>query len=169
MRAIRFKYALAIGLLALVGCGGGGSTQTDVAVNSTPTTPPPPTATTPIETATAPVATQPTPTSTSPESQPGGAGDETPISTQALFTGKGGDITPATIRVPPFISVKVVLHSADGASYAIEVAHHELMVDSGHPTATVPLSGLRAGKRYTVDVSGAPETLAIVANAEPGP
>jgi hypothetical protein len=144
-----------------------------VAVNSTPTTPPPPTATptatTPIETQPTPTATQPTPTSTSPESQPGGAGDETPIATQALFTGNGGDITPATIRVPPFISVKVVLHSADGASYAIEVAHHELKVDSGNPTATVRLSGLRAGKRYTVDVSGAPETLAIVANAEPGP
>jgi len=152
-----------------VGCGGGGSTQTEVAVSSTPTTPPPPTATTPIETATTPATTQPTPTSTSPESQPGGAGDETPIATQALFTGKGGDITPATIRVPPFISVRVVLHSADGASYGIEVAHHELKVDSGHPTATVGLSGLRAGKRYTVDVSGAPETLAIVANAEPGP
>jgi hypothetical protein len=28
---------------------------------------------------------------------------------------------------------------------------------------------LRAGKRYLVNVSGAPETLAIVANAEPGP
>jgi len=140
-------------------------------VNTTPTTPPPPTATTPIETATTPATTQPapTPTSTSPEDQPGGAGDETPIATQALFTGKGGDITPATIRVPPFISVKVVLHSADGAGYAIEVAHHELKVDSGHPTAGVRLSGLRAGKRYTVDVSGAPETLAIVANAEPGP
>jgi hypothetical protein len=135
-------------------------------VSTTPTTPPPATvtATNPIATA-----TTPTQTSTSPEQQPGGAGDETPISTQALFTGKGGDITPATIRVPPFIAVKVVLHSADGASYGIEVAHHELNVDGSHPTATVQLSGLRAGKRYTVAVNGAPETLAIVANAEPGP
>jgi hypothetical protein len=130
-----------------------------------PTTPtdiaPPPTVTTP--------ATTPTQTSTSPEQQSGGAGDETPISTQALFTGKGGDITPATVRVPPFIAVKVVLHSADGGGYAIEVAHHELKVDSAHPTASLQLSGLRAGKRYTLDVSGAPQTLAIVANAEPGP
>ena len=123
------------------------------------------------ETSTTPPATPTTPgtTGTSPEDQPGGAGDETPIATQALFTGKDGDITPATIRVPPFISVRVVLHSADGGSYAIEVAHHELKVDSGQPTAGVRLSGLRAGRRYTVDVSGAPETLAIVANAEPGP
>jgi hypothetical protein len=73
------------------------------------------------------------------------------------------------VRVPPFIAVRVVLHSADGGNYGIEVAHHELNVDGSNPTATVKLSGLRAGKRYTVDVTGAPETLAIVANAEPGP
>ncbi len=151
---------------ALAGCGSGGSGQTQAAVSTTPTTPPPPTAT-----ATAPIATvtTPTQTSTSPEDQPGGAGDETPIATQALFTGKDGEITPASIRVPPFIAVKVVLHSADGASYGIEVAHHELNVDGSNPTATVKLSGLRAGKRYMVNVTGAPETLAIVANAEPGP
>ncbi|HEX6457947.1 MAG TPA: hypothetical protein VF032_03435 [Thermoleophilaceae bacterium] len=156
-----------IAAAALAGCGsGGGGTQTQAAVSTTPTTPPPPsvTATTPIATA-----TTPTQTTTSPEQQPGGAGDETPISTQALFTGKGGDITPATIRVPPFIAVKVVLHSADGQGYGIEVAHHQLSVDGSNPTATVQLSGLRAGKRYTVNVTGAPETLAIVANAEPGP
>ena len=142
---------------ALVGCGSGGgagTASTDTPVTSTP---PPPAPTTP------------TPTSTSPEEQPGGAGDETPISTQALFTGRGGDITPATIRVPPFIAVNVVLHSADGQNYGIEVAHHELNVDGSNPTATVKLSGLRAGKRYEVNVTGAPETLAIVANAEPGP
>jgi hypothetical protein len=122
-----------------------------------------------VTTPSAPTPTTPTQTSTSPEQQPGGAGDETPIATQALFTGNGGDISPATIRVPPFIAVTVVLHSADGGNYGIEVGHHELNVDSANPTATVKLSGLRAGKRYAVDVTGAPETLAIVANAEPGP
>jgi hypothetical protein len=151
--------ALLIGaaLLALAGCGSGGGGTTAI-----------PAATAPHIIATTPQ-TAPTQTSTSPEDQPGGAGDEQPISTQALFTGKGGDIAPKTVRVPPFIAVKVVLHSADGGSYAIEVAKHELKVDSGHSTASVTLSGLRAGKRYTLDVSGAPETLAIVANAEPGP
>ena len=127
----------------------------------TPTVPTPTSPTTP--------ATTPSQTSTSPESQPGGAGDETPIATQALFTGNGGDITPATIRVPPFIAVKVVLHSADGASYGIDVNHHALSVSGSNPTASVKLSGLRAGKRYSVEVAGAPETLSIVANAEPGP
>ena len=126
-------------------------------------TAPPPT----TETVTTP--TTPTQSSTSPEQQQGGTGDEQPIATQAEFTGKGGDITPKTVRVPPFIAVKLVLHSADGGSYAIEVAHHELKVDGSDPTASIELSGLRPGKRYAVDVSGAPERLAIVANAEPGP
>jgi hypothetical protein len=164
-----------VALLALAACGsGGGSSQTVAnggvtpsATGSVTATMPTVTQTTPTQTT--PAQTTPTQTSTSPEDKPGGAGDETPISTQALFTGKDGDITPATVRVPPFIAVNVILHSADGGSYAIEVAHHELKVDSGSPTASVQLSGLRAGKRYTVDVSGAPETLAIVANAEPGP
>jgi hypothetical protein len=123
----------------------------------------------PTAPATPPAPTTPTGTSTSPESQPGGAGDETPIATQALFTGNGGEITPATIQVPPFIAVKVVLHSADGGSYAIDVAHHQLSADSSNPTVVVELSGLRAGQRYAVDVVGAPERLSIVASGEPGP
>jgi hypothetical protein len=160
-------------LLALAGCGsgsGGGSTTTGATVAptrevaSTPTAAA--TATAPVATATTPAPTQ---TATSPESQPGGAGDETPISTQALFTGDGGDITPATVNVPPFIAVNVILHSKDGGSYGIEVARHALNVDGTRRTASVQLEGLRAGKRYTVDVTGAPETLAIVAKAEPGP
>lgn len=166
MRAIRSSaLLLVIAAAALAGCGsGGGGTQTQAGVSSRPTTPPPASVT-----ATVPTATTPIQTATSPEDQPGGAGDETPIATQALFTGKGGDITPATIRVPPFIAVKVVLHSADGGNYGIEVAHHELNVDGSNPTASVRLSGLRARKRYAVNVTGAPETLAIVANAKPGP
>src|SRR4029078_5822261 len=44
---------------------------------------------------------------TSPESLPGGAGDEEPARVLALFTARGGRITPPVVRVPPFISVKV--------------------------------------------------------------
>jgi hypothetical protein len=171
VRVIRSRGRLiaAGAALALAGCGGGGggSSQTSAAATAPPPTASNPTLTAPIQTATAPITTPQSPSS--PETAPGGAGDENPISTQALFTGKGGDIAPATVRVPPFIAVKVILHSADGGSYAIEVAKHELKVDGSNPTASVTLSGLRAGKRYSVDVSGAPETLSIVANAEPGP
>jgi len=170
VRAIRSRSLLiGVALLALAGCGGGGSSQTTAAGTSTPVPQDTGEFSTGTTEVTIPVQTAPAPTSTSPEDKPGGAGDEVPISTQALFTGKGGDITPATVRVPPFIAVKVILHSADGGSYAITVKGHELKADSAHPTASVTLSGLRAGKRYTADVSGAPETLAIVANAEPGP
>jgi hypothetical protein len=144
VRAIRSR-ALLIGaaLALLAGCGGGsgggGSSVTTAA------------------------------TTTSPEQQPGGAGDETPISTQALFTGEGGDITPATVHVPPFIAINVILHSKDGGTYGIEVNHRALNVDGTKRTASVQLEGLRRGHRYQVQVTGAPETLAIVANAQPGP
>jgi hypothetical protein len=111
-----------------------------------------------------------TSTSSSPESQQGGAGDETPIATQALFTGRGGRLSPSRIRVPPFIAVSVVLHSADGGSYAIVVDGKTLTVDSGHHGAAVKLPGLRAQSRYVVtNKSGSPSRLTIVASAEPGP
>jgi hypothetical protein len=172
VRRILFRAGLVcLALVALAGCGGGGGGGTTTPSSSTPAAAIPKPKTTGLGTSEPEIKTQtaPTQSSTSPENQQGGAGDETPIATQAEFTGNGGDIAPPTIRVPPFIAVKVVLHSADGGTYGIEVAHHELSVDSAAPTATVTLSGLRAGKRYTVDVTGAPETLAIVANAEPGP
>src|SRR5688500_8695634 len=76
-----------------------------------------PTATTPAETA----AAETTPTEaetepqapetttqpmTTPEETPGGAGDEEPARTLALFIARGGRITPRVVRVPAFISVK---------------------------------------------------------------
>lgn len=168
--------ALVLGaaLLALAGCGGGGSKSTSTTSSPPPTqsvasTPQPQTngagtATPEIQTTTtAPPKTQ---TTTSPASNSGG---QTPIYTQVLFTGSGGDITPATIRVPPYIAVRVELKSGDGASYGVSVNHHTLRVDSSTPAATVQLRGLRPGARYAVEVSGAPERLSIVANAEPGP
>ena len=62
---------------------------------------------------------------------PGGAGAPSPRgaggrrgrrgarrSSQALFTGRGGRLTPRVVRVPPFIAIRVELRSADGATYA---------------------------------------------------
>ncbi len=57
----------------------------------------------------------------SPEDEPGGAGDEEPARTLALFTGEGGRITPRTVRVPAFISIRVELRSEDGAGIRAEV------------------------------------------------
>jgi len=173
VRRIRSR-ALLVGaaLLALAGCGGGGSGGGATTASSpAPSSSQPSGEFTPgTATISIPITnTVPAGTSTSPEQQPGGAGDETPISTQVLFTGEGGDITPATVHVPPFIAINVILHSKDGGTYGIEVDHHALNVDGTKRTASVQLEGLRRGHRYQVQVTGAPETLAIAANAQPGP
>ena len=113
--------------------------------------------------------TQPPPatTSTTASRSEEQSGDETPISTQALFTGRGGRITPRRIQVPPFIAVTVGLRSADGKTYSIEV-NGRGMATNGR--AQIKLPGLRAEDRYLVkNRSGTPATLVIEATAEPGP
>jgi hypothetical protein len=127
-----------------------------------------------IQTITTPPATTTAPSKKkgkSPESQPGGAGDETPIATQALFTGKGGKVSPSRIRVPPFIAVKVVLQAKDEKAYTLLVGGKEVAVGEGRTEASVRLDGLRAGAKYVArnQFGNKPATLVIVANAEPGP
>jgi hypothetical protein len=179
VRAIRSSAALAcLALLALAGCGGGGGGSSDTssgagAVGSAPppsaTVPPGQTSTGTSSTATA-TTPAPTQTSTSPEQQPGGAGDEKPIATQALFTGQNGKVSPPRIRVPPFIAVRAVLRAADGGAYTLLVAGKELAVGEGRKRASVQLDGLRPGTSYVVrNTTGPPKRLVIVANAEPGP
>jgi hypothetical protein len=103
-------------------------------------------------------------TSTFKEQQ---SGDEVPISTQALFTGRGGKITPAKIEVPPFIAVTVVLRSADGRVYSIQVNGRGIATNG---RAQLKLPGLRAQDKYVVkNLKGTPARLVIEANAEPGP
>lgn len=183
MRAIRFRYALLVALLVPAGCGGGGSkTTTTAAVTSAP----PQTVSVPtttrtdslgqsspeIQTSPAPAPKQKTnKKKKSPESQPGGAGDETPIATQALFTATGGKVTPSHIRVPPFIAVRVVLQARDQKPYTITVNGKEVAVGEGRTQATLRLDGLRPGDKYVLhpQFGTKPKTLVIVANAEPGP
>jgi hypothetical protein len=165
-----------VALLALAGCGGGGgsTSTTTTAVSSAPT--PTSTATTPTATApetSTPTATTPTPKKKkkSPESQPGGAGDETPIATQAQFTAKGGKVSPSQVRVPPFIAVNIVLRALDKKPYALLVGSKEVAVGEGRTQASLKLDGLRPGAKYIVrPQSGVkPRKIVIVANAEPGP
>jgi hypothetical protein len=103
----------------------------------------------------------------SPEDQPGGAGDEVPASSQALVTGKGGKVSPARIQVPPFIAVKLVLRSADGATYQLDGG--KVHVAAGPATAanTATIPGLKTGERLVL--KGPQGTVVIEANAEPGP
>ena len=121
------RKLLAAGLVALAlaaaGCGGDDepattapatTAETETATTETMTTP------AETQTETAPAETTPaTGTGTSPEDEPGGAGDEEPARTLALFTARGGQIGPRLVRVPAFISVEVELRSADGGDYAL--------------------------------------------------
>jgi hypothetical protein len=153
VRAIRFRAVLIVALLALAGCGGGGGSKT--AEKAAP----------PTQTAAANQKKK------SPESQPGGAGDEKPIATQALFTAKGGRVSPRRIRVPPFIAVSVVLRSVDEKPYTLLVGQKEIAVGEGRTDATLKLDGLRPGAKYIVrpQFGVRPKRIVIVANAEPGP
>lgn len=165
--------ALSVAVLAVAGCGGddegGGSksgtgtgkapsarTDTAPAKNGKPRTEPPKKDTTrPI---------------TSPEDQQGGAGDEEPARTQAELTGRGGHISPRVVRVPPFISVRVQLRSADRGTYELRVAGHTLRADRDVASATTDVAGLRPGKRLVArPVNGAGNAVVISASAEPGP
>jgi hypothetical protein len=163
--------------LVVVGCGGDDE-DTSTSVSTTPTETETETVET-VETVTEPETTPSTPTTptsplttpTSPEDVPGGAGDAEPARTLAQFTGKGGRITPRTIRVPPFIAIRVELRSADGAGYALDFG-------GGQGVATCPqvassstqIDGLRPNEELVGrPVDGNGNQVRVVASAEPGP
>jgi hypothetical protein len=104
-------------------------------------------------------------TTTSPEDQQGGAGDETPAETQALFTGKGGRITPSVVRVPAYISVVVFLRSGDGADYGLTF-DGKTITPGGKG---VRLAGLKPGAKVVGKSTTDGGQVRIEATAEPGP
>ena len=112
--------------------------------------------------------TETAPPGSSPEDQPGGAGDEEPARSQAAFTGRGGRITPRLVRVPPFISIRVELRSADGAAYALAARGRTIRVDREISSASSTFAGLRPGRRLVLRAGGG-RTVAVEASAEPGP
>lgn len=107
------------------------------------------------------------PPSTSPEEQEGGAGDEVPASSQALITGNGGKLSPGTVRVPPFIAIRVQLRSADGVEYELSGGGKTLEAGGEIESAGTIFDGLRSGEKLVL--SGPQGNVTIVANAEPGP
>lgn len=172
--AILVAAALVLG----AGCGDdeGRVTQESVDTATTPTTP----ESTPSETAPARTAPEqerepappapskrPQPAPSAPEDQPGGAGDEVPISSQALLTGKGGRIRPRLVRVPPFIAVRVELRSADGERYSLRFGKRLIRVSAALPSVSRRFDGLRPGRRLVG--RGSSGTVVIEASAEPGP
>jgi hypothetical protein len=167
-------------LFAISGCGGD-----DEEASTTPT------ATTPAETAeteSVPTETEEQPAETetggetggedepaeeregeSPEDQPGGAGDEEPARTLALFTGRAGQIRPRVIRVPAFISVRVELRSADGATYSLRFGTTTVAAGERLNSHATTIDGLRPGESITGRPAGAGNPVRIEATAEPGP
>jgi hypothetical protein len=154
--------------LAAAGCGGddepaktvpAATAETETATTETMTTPVEThTETTPAETAPS------TGTGTSPEAAPGGAGDEEPARTLALFTARGGQIRPRLVRVPPFISVQVELRSADGGDYALRFGSVTVKPGAGHT-----FDGLRPGESMMGRPVGQGNPVTVSATAEPGP
>ena len=104
-----------------------------------------------------------------PEEQPGGAGDEEPARSLALFTGRGGTITPRVIRVPAFISIRVELRSADGREYGLGFDGKRIRVSGGLASVSTTIEGLRPGRAVTANPLGVGNRVRIEATAEPGP
>jgi hypothetical protein len=110
---------------------------------------------------------------TSPEDQPGGAGDEEPARTLAMFTGEGGRIVPRVVRVPAFISIRVELRSADGQGYglafATDTSRVSMRVSGALGSTWSTIDGLRPGQAITGNPIGNGTPVRIEATAEPGP
>lgn len=104
-----------------------------------------------------------------PEEQPGGAGDEEPARSLALFTGRGGRITPRVIRVPAFISIRVELRSADRREYGLEFDGKRIRVTGGLASVSTTIEGLRPGRAVIGNPLGVGNRVRIEATAEPGP
>jgi hypothetical protein len=183
-RAVAGALALAL-VLASGGCGGdeeGPETtasspprteETTIAETDHTTTEPetageeqlaPPLSAEEVETA-----TEPEPSPTSPEDEPGGAGDEEPARSLALFTAQNGRVTPRLVRVPAFISIRVELRASDGKTYAMTIGGKTLAVAERVNSVSVTLDGLRPGDAYVGTLQGAEGRVRVEATAEPGP
>jgi hypothetical protein len=101
------------------------------------------------------------------EDQEGGAGDEVPASSQALITGNGGKLSPGTVRVPPFIAIRVQLRSADGVEYQLTGGGKTVKAGGEIESAGTTFDGLRAGQKLVL--AGPQGKVTVIANAEPGP
>jgi hypothetical protein len=170
--------ALALVLvLAMAGCGDDDEPETVA-------TSPPPAETTEAETEEAPTETESETeieteteteteteieTETSPEDEPGGAGDEEPARSLALFTGENGRVMPRVVRVPAFISIRVELRTNDDGSYGLKIDGRTLQVSGGLSSVSSTLDGLRPGDAYVGRLTGAEGRVRIEATAEPGP
>jgi hypothetical protein len=155
-------------LCAASGCGGDDETDSTAPAANARTE----TAETPTEarTETEPAGTETeAETSSEPEAMPGGAGDEEPARTLALFTGRGGRIAPRVVRVPAFIQVQVELRSGDGATYALRFGDTTIKAGGELKSVSTTIDGLRPGEAIVGRAMGRGTDVRISATAEPGP
>jgi hypothetical protein len=166
-----FVLIAGIGLLmAISGCGGddeqGSSTPATTAPAQTVTAE---TESAPTEMEHEPPSTEGMTTETTPEDQPGGAGDEEPARTLALFTARDGRITPRVVRVPAFISIQVELRSPDGQKYGLRFGDVTITAGGELNSVSTTIDGLRPGKAIVGTPVGQGNRVRIEATAEPGP
>jgi hypothetical protein len=167
-RGFRRGCLAALAAAALAGCGDDeGRVEQDTSDRTTTS----PARTTPARTApgreeTVSVPADDLTTPASPEDRPGGAGDESPARTQALFTGRGGSVRPRRVQVPPFIAIRVELRSADGRAYRLRFGRRSIAVGGGGRSVSHTFDGLRPGRSLVGTGAG---RVVIEASAEPGP
>jgi hypothetical protein len=164
---------LLAGFLAVSGCGDDDQEASTAPTSTTPaetatTESTPDSETQQQETGPAEAETETEPSET-PEDMPGGAGDEEPARTLALFTARDGRITPRVVRVPAFIAVKVELRSADGHTYALRFGDTTITAGGELSSVATTLDGLRPGEAITGKPAGPGNPVRIEATAEPGP
>jgi hypothetical protein len=169
------KLAIASAIAALValpGCGGDDEEPSPTVAETTAT----PTATVETPTETEPPEPEPGPeteTATtpaeSPEDEEGGAGDEEPARTLALFTARDGRITPRVVRVPAFISIQVELRSADGREYGLRFGDVGITAGGELNSVSTTIDGLRPGEAIVGRPTGGGNRVRVEATAEPGP
>jgi hypothetical protein len=173
IRSLRKFGLLALVVLAVAGCGGddepgatteqqGSASETTTATTETEATEVHP------ETETLPNDGDGTGTGTG-ESGTGGAGDEVPAQTLALFTGENGRLTPPVVRVPAFISIRVELRSGDGADYELTIGGKTIRVGDGLSSVSTTFDGLRPGAKLVGRAGGGGGRVRVEATAEPGP
>jgi hypothetical protein len=142
----------------VAGCGG-----------DDPTVAPPETATaTATETATPAATETPTATATSsPEDQEGGAGDEEPARVPLEFTLSDAGLKPATISVPAFLGLELIVHNRTSAPQRVVLEGSGELDVPAADTARAHFEGRRKGT-YRVD-AGAAGHAEVIVGVEPGP
>jgi hypothetical protein len=159
------RHLLILAVCSVVaGCGG-----------DEPTVAPPET-TTATATATATPAATATPTATAtatasaspaPEDQEGGAGDEEPARVPLEFTLSDAGLKPATISVPAFLGLELIVHNRTSAPQHVALEGSGSIDVPAGDTARAHFEGRRAGT-YKVDAGSAGDAQVIV-GVEPGP